>query len=321
MNKEKSPVTAPHTSKISLMRKFGAGGAALGAVLMLAATQDFAVAQSDNFDSGTLSAAWTKYHLNPALVAYTFPNVGSGKGLRIQANPVPNPVPAAAAIAQATVYTDFYVAVDIVNWAVKDQAVVLIARWTPGGTAGLAEATGYILNYDAAQDGDAAGDRKGGELQINTIAPGFAAATKAAAEMTFEPGHSYRLVFQGVGSILKGQAYDLEDLTKPLVTVYAEESTFGPTMYPSGMCGFLSFSRDGTAGTTDVTIDNYYAAVSDPNAAIAPVIAHPIPGTPVVTNRTPSARWANFHNPAWASVLRPTPSRQIKSTPAPRSCI
>ena len=198
MNKEKSPVTAPHTGNISLMRKFGAGGAALGAVLMLAAMQGPAVAQSDNFDSGTLSAAWTKYHFNPGLVAYTFPDCWQRqRAADSSESSAHRQSPAAAAIAQATVYTDFYVAVDIVNCAVKDQALVLIARWTPGGTAGLAEATGYILNYDAAQDGDKAGDRKGGELQINTIAPGFAAATKAAAEMTLEPGRSYRLIFQG----------------------------------------------------------------------------------------------------------------------------
>jgi len=298
MNTERSSLPTPHPSNAPEGRKLGMAGAMLGAVLMLAGMQEPAFAQSDNFDSGTLSAAWTKYHFNAGLVAYTFPTVGSGKGLRFQANPFPNQAPAAAAISQATTYTDFYVSLDVVNWAVNNQALVVIARWTPGGTAGLAGATGYILNYDAAQDGVAAGDRKGGELQINTVAPGFATATKAAGEITFVPGHSYRLIFQNAGPILKGEVYDLEDLTRPLVTIYADESTFGSATYPSGQSGFLSFSRDGTTGTTDVTIDNYQAAATDPNATIAPVIAHPIPGTPAVTNRVPAARWANFHNPA-----------------------
>lgn len=250
-------------------------------------------AQSDNFDSGTLSSAWTKYEFFGQ--SYTFPTVGTGKGLRIQAAPVPGAAPAAAAIAQTNEYTDFYVAVDVVNWAVKNQAVVLLAHWTPAGAAGLGDGTGYILNYDVAQDGDQPGDRKGGELQINLVSPGFAASTVAAAEVTFEPGQSYRLVFQGTGTVLKGQAYDLNDLTKPLVTFYFVDEF---NTYPSGISGFLSFSRDGTSGTTDVTIDNYYAAASDPNTATAPVIAHPIPGTPAVTARVPSDRWANFHNPA-----------------------
>ncbi len=267
------------------------GGLATAALAL--GIQINANAQSDNFDSGSLSASWTKYHLNPALVTYSFPSTANGKGLRIQANPFPGTFPAAAAVAQANNYTDFYLALDIVNWVVEDQAAVLIAHWTPGGAAGLAEATGMILNYDVAQDGDTPGDRKGGQLQINTIAPGFSASTLAAADITFEPGHSYRLVFKCVGTLYTGQAYDLNDLTKPLVTFYADDAT-----YPSGLCGFLSFSRNGTVGTTDVTIDNYYAAATDPNAATAPVLAHPVPGTPSVTARVPAARWANFHNPA-----------------------
>ena len=44
-------------------------------------------AQSDNFDSGTLSSAWTKYQFFGQ--SYTFPAAGTGKALRIQANPAP----------------------------------------------------------------------------------------------------------------------------------------------------------------------------------------------------------------------------------------
>jgi len=57
-----------------------------------------AAAQSDDFDSGALSAAWTKFQFFPQ--SYTFPIVGTCKGLRIQAAPVPNAAPSAAAIAQ-----------------------------------------------------------------------------------------------------------------------------------------------------------------------------------------------------------------------------
>ena len=248
-------------------------------------------AQTDNFDSGSLSSAWTKSEFFPQ--SYTFPSVGSGKGLRIQANPVPSTAPAAAAITQTNNYTDFYVAVDVANWAIEDQALVVLGRWTPGGAAGLAEAAGMICNYDAAQDGDTAGDRNGGEFQINVVAPGFGTTTLAAGEVTFEPGHSYRLILKAVGTLYTAQAYDLNDLTKPLVTIQADDPT-----YTNGLCGFLSFSRNGIVGTTDVTIDNYYAAAADPNTAMAPVLPHPIPGTPIVASRVPAARFANFHNPS-----------------------
>lgn len=245
-------------------------------------------AQSDNFDSGALGPAWSKAQFFPQ--NYTFVDSGAGKALRIQANPVPDAAPAAAAITQTNIYTDFYVAVDVVDWAIKDQALVLLAQWTPGGAAGLAEGTGMILNYDVAQDGEGDGDRKGGQLQINSIAPGFAASTKAAADITLEPGRSYRMVFQGVGTIYTGRVYDLHDLTKPLVTIEVDDST-----YNIGQSGFLSFSRNGTAGVTDVTIDNYVASAADPNTALAPALPHPVAGTPFVVTRTPSKRFTNFH--------------------------
>ncbi len=268
------------------------GGFSCAAIVAsLLGSQSQTLAQSDNFDSGALSSAWTKYQFFGQ--SYTFPNAGAGKALRIQANPVPGAAPAAAAIAQTNIYTDFYVALDLVNWAVKDQAVVLLGRWTPGGSAGLAEGTGIIMNYDAQQDGENAGDRKGGQLQINNIFPGFAASTLAATEVSLEPGRSYRFVLRGVGTAYSGAVYDHNDLTKPVATVYADDPT-----YTSGLCGFLSFSRNGTAGTTDVTIDNYYAGATDPNPAPAPVLAHPIAGTPIVSSRVPAARWQNFHNPA-----------------------
>lgn len=258
------------------------------AALALAGSLSSAFAQSDSFDSGSLGSAWTKYQFFGQ--NYSFVDSGSGKALRIQAAPVPGAAPAAAAITQANTYTDFYVALDVVNWAVNDQAVVLLAQWTPAGAAGLAEGTGMILNYDVAQDGEGPGDRKGGQLQINAIFPGFQAATKAAADVTFEPGRSYRMVFQGVGSQYTGKVYDLHDLTTPIVTITVEDSS-----YTSGQSGFLSFSRNGTTGVTDVTIDNYYAGATDPNPGVAPALPSPIAGTPVVATRSPAKRFANLH--------------------------
>ncbi|MEN9677830.1 MAG: hypothetical protein RIS76_3726 [Verrucomicrobiota bacterium] len=261
--------------------------AALALLALLGGPSD-ALAQSDNFDSGTLGSQWTAYQFFPQ--SYTFVPSGSGKALRIQANPVPEAAPAAAAIAQTNVYTNFYVALDVVDWAIKDQAVVLLGQWTLGGSDGLSEGTGMILNYDVAQDGENPGDRKGGQFQINSIAPGFDAATKAAADITLEPGRSYRLVFQGVGTAYTGKVYDLQDLTTPLVTLHVEDAT-----YSTGLCGFLSFSRNGTVGVTDVTIDNYFAGATDSNPAPAPALAHPVEGTPMVVTRTPASRFANFH--------------------------
>ncbi len=279
------PTSAARQGNSPTLNRRCSGWVAFAASLALAAS---AHAQTDNFDSGSLGAQWTKSQFFPQ--SYTFVDSGSGKALRIKANPFPGAAPAAAAISQAATYTDFYVALDVVSWAELDQALVLLGQWTPGGSDGLSQGTGMILNYDVLQDGEGAGDRKGGQLQINSIAPGFAASTKAAADITLEPGRPYRLTFQAVGTSYTGKVYDLHDLTTPLVTIQVDDST-----YSTGRCGFLSFSRNGTAGVTDVTIDNFYAGATDPNTAPAPALAPTLAGTPVVVTRTPAKRFANFH--------------------------
>jgi hypothetical protein len=283
--------------KRSLFRSVAGMCCGLAASVLLLGSQRGALAQSDNFDSGPpLSASWTVLAANPALYNLSFPAFNNGKALRIQAFPFPDlGVPAACGIFQANNYTNFYMALDMVNWVVEDQAVVLFGRFTPGGSFGLDEGTGMIMNWDLAQDGENPGDRKGGELQINVIQAGFAAATKAACEATPVPGHSYRFVFQCVGQLYTAKMYDWTDLTKPLVTL---QFTDPDTTFTNGQCGFLSFSRNGVVGTTDVTIDNYYAAETDPNLATPPALMHPVPGTPIVATRSPADRFQNFYNPA-----------------------
>ncbi len=259
-------------------------------------------AQSDNFDSGTLDPAWKKSNFNPGLVTTTFPDVGGGKGFRIRANPVPGAAPAAAMFYRDEVYTDFYMAVDLVDWPGTDlnQAMVLVARGALSGNP--ATTRGVILNYDASQYGQGPTSRRQGQLQINLVtdSPPFGTKTLAVAECTFVQGRSYRLIFKGVGSLYTGMAYDLTDLTQPVVTLVADDVEQGPidTPFTSGVCGFLSFSREGTSGVTDVTIDNYYAGPSDPNPAASPALAHPVAGTPAIETRTPAQRHKNFHNPA-----------------------
>ncbi len=274
-------------------------------VLLLALAWPFATsAQSDNFDSysnpGALqSAGWVESSLDPSLVTTTFPAVGSGKGLRIQANPIPGTAPAVGMWYRTNVYGDFYVAVDIASWpgTDKNQAAVMFARMTDANTGTVVpnqdpgSAQGVICNYDTSQYGENPGDRRQGQFQINLVSAGFNATTLADAEITFVPGRSYRLVFKGVGYHYTGQVYDWNDLTTPLVTIEADDAT---QTYPSGACGLLAYSRQGTSGTADITFDNYYAGTTDPNPAPAPILAHPVAGTPAVDTRVPAARWKNF---------------------------
>ncbi len=291
-----------------LFRPLVANGSAMLAAFSLICSPCLVQAQSDNFDSYSnaaqlQAAGWILSSLDPALVTTTFPPVGTGKGLRIQANPVPGAAPAVGMRYRTNDYTDFYVAVDIANWpgTDKDQAMVLFGRMTETATGDVdpnqnpATAQGVICNYDASQHGENPGDRRNGEFQINTVSAGFSTITIAVAEITFVPGRSYRIIFKGVGQHYTAQAYDWNDLTTPLVSIENDDPFTSAT---HGACGILSFSRNGTTGTADATYDNYYAGVSDPNPAPSPALANPIPGTPAVVTRVPAQRWLNFLNPA-----------------------
>src|SRR5688572_18531849 len=210
-----------------------------------------AIAQSDNFDSYTTTAqltgaGWILSSLNPALVTTTFPAVGAGKGLRIQANPVPNAAPAVGLWYRTNDYTDFYVSIDIADWpgTDKNQAIVLFGRMTDAGTGTVvpnlnpASAQGMICNYDTSQYGENPTDRRQGQFQINRVGAGFGTSTRGVAEITFVPGRAYRIIFKAVGTLYTAQAYDLHDLTTPLVTLQTDAQD-APT--PNGACGILSF--------------------------------------------------------------------------------
>ena len=257
----------------------------------------------DNFDSyATVSdmtaAGWRLSALNPALVTTTFPTFEQGRALRLRANPVPNAAPAVGMWYRTNVYTDFFVAIDLVDWpgTDKNQAMVLFGHLTDAATGTVPEninpaaAQGVICNYDASQYGENPTDRRQGQFQINVVNAGFATRTLAIAEVTFQPGRSYRITFSGRAGRYVAKAYDHQDLTRPLVVLEAEDFSFS-----SGACGFLGFSRQGNVGTVDATWDNFYCGPSDPNEAVAPVLPHPVPGTPQVISRNPTNRFTNFH--------------------------
>ncbi|MGA2865515.1 MAG: hypothetical protein ABSF95_13665 [Verrucomicrobiota bacterium] len=242
-------------------------------------------AQSDNFDSGTLSG-WSVVFYPPAPTpTVTFPAVGAGKGLRVQAS-----AGGLAFFTKGPQYTDFYVSVDMAAWDdTLNQALVLLGRGQNIET--ILGTTGYVCNYDPNQHGADPSSRLGGELQINRVDGLQAINTIAAAEVKLEPGRPYRLVFQAAGTAFTAQLYDYFDLTAPLVTIQAEDVS-----YDSGSCGLVSYSRSTTP--TDATFDNYLATDTDPNADIAPAIRHPVPGTPQVVTRVPVSRFTNFYPPA-----------------------
>ncbi len=298
-------------------------------------------AQTDNFDSGALNpaAGWATFN-NPIYPgAYSFPTDSfGGKAFRMQGgiplNAADNGIGTSrvAAVCTNQVYSDFYVAADFVAWDTNPYHqtnytfVGLAARVTPDlagiqtGTNWSGVALFYWVNVETQNNPDGLGT---GVIGLGYVINGNMSFTfpitaaiggvapSAAAEWTLEPGHTYRVTFQGVGKNLTGAVYDTQDLTTPRGTVYGDTtlSNFelvpgfpvtppAPTNGWSGLCA-LRFTRDNnTYGTTDATFDNFYAAVTPPTTYVS------APGTPngeasvaQVISRTP-ASWANFYSPA-----------------------
>ena len=78
---------------------------ALAASTLLLGSQPNATAQSDNFDAGApLNPAWTAYAASPLLYTFTFPTVGTGKGLGIHSDADPGDgLPAVVGLSQTNV--------------------------------------------------------------------------------------------------------------------------------------------------------------------------------------------------------------------------
>lgn len=268
---------------------------ALAALLSASLAVPFrASAETDTFDTYTdfasfTNAGWVLSQIGP--VATTFPEMATGRGLRLQALPLADRAPAVGICYRTTEYTDFYIGVDLVGWADTNQSIALLARGSivddPSGTSG------YLLNYNVTALGDTPDSPRQGELQITVLAPDFTTEQLAIGEITFEPGRPYRIVFTGVGSHFTARVYDLFDLTKPLIQMEANDAD---QHYTNGVCGLMTFSRDDIVGTTDVTLDNYEIATYDPNPATAPALAHPVAGTPTIETRSPAGRFANFYD-------------------------
>jgi hypothetical protein len=273
-------------------------------------------AQSDNFDTGT-DAGWSKI-TNPNYPAtYSFPtDVFGGKAYRLQAAAPPGTL-GGANTARAVVYrsdrlyTNFYVAADIVGWDsnfANGQVFGLLARAT-GIESGLINAVTLTVRINHVRD--AAGSR--GRAQIYGFAAGGVGSLVAQDYCTLVPGRKYRFVLSAVGNIYKAEIYDLEDLTHPLASMTGDDAVansgfFGPPLpdpTAGGYSGIYNISLDGSDPTTDTTFDNFVAAELPPNSVIAPATPHGLTGAPQVINRSP-ASFSNFYAAAGGITFNAT---------------
>jgi hypothetical protein len=332
------PNTAPR--KIRLHRH--TASLALTALLAIAAT---AQAQSDNFNNGTLTGWATSSSSNfPSTFSFV-PDVYGGTALRLVATTAPiqtngglGTTPRAMVWETNVAYSsNFFVAADLVGWntstdiSTNDPVIGLMARVVPYSTfysgyyadpnipVGQPDAVIFATRYNA-NGGTNSGTH--GQAQIYWIQAGRVGAPLAQGDYTIDPGHSYRLVFIGTNTpdakqYFFGYVYDLQDLTRPLLTLLAVDglnqgympASGGYSGSTNGYMGLMGIGyRPPVEGTPpsptddywttnrgcDVTFDNFVASVSPPTSVSLPTTPYGLAALPQVVNRQPIS-WTNFY--------------------------
>lgn len=153
------------------------------------------------------------------------------------------------------IYSDFYAAVDIVQWnETLPQSFGLLARVQ---TPGLGTTTGYAFTWDRGNPTNATA----GDVDISRItgeAPS-GVTVMGSDSIHFETNKTYRMVFIGRGTSLEGRVYELPDTTTPVITITGSDPT-----YPSGQNGLVVFDNSSGRSQTDATFDNFYATDIEP---------------------------------------------------------
>ena len=282
-------------------------------------------AQTDNFDDGD-DIGWVRCTNYPS--TYSFPaDVFGGHAYRLQASPktgAPDPLARAFSVITNRTYTNFYAAVDVVSWNTNqdcEEVVGILARannlsdilaGTPSAIAFNARLH-MKRSYSGPNNTGPLGARDqmsiysflnaGGTLALN--APVAFTFTTTITGFRWVPGHPYRLVFTCTNNptsgldTFTGMIYDLEDLTRPLLSMTGDTSYGGGNAAVAPPYGFLGvfalkLLNPDYDPTLDVTFDNFIASETPPAGPSAAAIAHPVIAAPQVVNRSPTS-FANFY--------------------------
>jgi hypothetical protein len=242
-------------------------------------------AQSDNFNSGTLSTNWQWYDVGtigaaagvPGLGAkYSFPPDGTGgDAFRIQCPPdAPYDTqdgfgPARSVLFRTDgVYTSrFSLGIDVIAWNnAIDQAfgpVWFIQPNNPGPGPGTT--CGYVLTFEPVG---------GNVVQISRVDNEVGTAVALTGTVVLDPTKRYRfLATSHDGSTFLGQVFETTDLNNPVAGAIASDTT-----YEGGLMGLLSYDATSpSVDGTDVTFDNYNAT-APAAGTMGATVAHLTPG-------------------------------------------
>jgi len=236
---------------------------------------------SDNFNDGndtTPAPAWD--HQDTIALAipspcysgatFTFPT----GGYRLF-SPVPCDLgagrPRVSSLITNTVWSDFYISVDVINW--DDTVRQLFGIAARINSPGLGTTAGYLLTWE--EGSGTLPNTTGGDFDLLRIqGEGGGEATQMEGSipgqnsgMHLTNGISYRFVYIAKGFNFEARIYQLPDTTIPVKRILAVDNA---SMFPNGYAGLIAADHpsDSPAHACSATFDNFYVAAAEPRLSL-----------------------------------------------------
>jgi hypothetical protein len=177
--------------------------------------------------------------------------------------------PRVSSLRGESVWSDFYISVDVLNWDNTVRELFGIAARI--NTPGLSTTGGYLLSWE---EGSAAlPNTTGGDFDLLRIQGEGATADQMESSipgqnsgMHLTNGVSYRFVYIAKGFNFEARIYQLPDTTTPVKRLFAID-TF--SMFPNGYVGVIvaDHPADSPPHACWATFDNFYVAAAEPRLA------------------------------------------------------
>jgi hypothetical protein len=203
---------------------------------------------------------------------FTFP----GGGYRLFSPlPCPNPAgsPRVSSLRMESVWSDFYISVDVLDWddTVRQLFGIAARINTPGpGTTG-----GYLLTWE--EGGAPLPNTTGGDFDLLRIqgeggTEAFQMENNVPGQnsgLHLTHGNSYRFVYIAKGFNFEARIYQLPDTTTPIKRLLAIDTL---SMFANGYVGVIvaDHPSDSPAHACWATFDNFYVAAAEPRLTLDP---------------------------------------------------
>jgi hypothetical protein len=168
-----------------------------------------------------------------------------------------------------SVWSDFYISVDVLNWDNTVRELFGIAARI--NTPGLGTTAGYLLSWE--EGGAALPNTTGGDFDLLRIQGEGGTATQMEGSipgqnsgMHLTNGVSYRFVYIAKGFNFEARIYQLPDTTTPVKRLFAIDTS---SMFQNGYVGVIvaDHPSDSPPHACWATFDNFYVAAAEPRLA------------------------------------------------------